>query len=160
MDGADDLPVGEWLTLRQLAASRNISKNSAERLVRRHKWRRQPGNDGFIRVLVPPGEEAPQRVETERPDRLQELREGVLEVIRPLQQAIGVLEAQLSEANARAAKAEQAAIDERLRADRLQARLEDDLQVARKDAEALRRREDEWWRQGRLRRVLAVLRRR
>ena len=34
---------GRWLTYRQIADLRGISKASAERLVRRHRWRRQEG---------------------------------------------------------------------------------------------------------------------
>jgi hypothetical protein len=50
---ADGPAVEQWLTLAELAAARGTSKASAARLVRRHKWRRQPGNDGHVRVLVP-----------------------------------------------------------------------------------------------------------
>jgi hypothetical protein len=50
---ADSPPDGQWLTLADLAKARGTSKASAARLVRRHKWRRQPGNDGHVRVLVP-----------------------------------------------------------------------------------------------------------
>ena len=45
--------AGRWMTYGQLAAARRISRASAERLARRMKWRRQGGNDGFARVLVP-----------------------------------------------------------------------------------------------------------
>ena len=45
--------VGRWLTYRQIADLRRISKASAERLVRRHKWRRQEDNEGVTRALVP-----------------------------------------------------------------------------------------------------------
>jgi hypothetical protein len=45
---------GQWMTLADLGRARGISKASAARLVRRHTWRRQAGNDGRVRVLVPP----------------------------------------------------------------------------------------------------------
>ncbi len=51
---ADTSAEGQWLTLADLGRARGISKASAARLVRRHKWRRQAGNDGRVRVLVPP----------------------------------------------------------------------------------------------------------
>ena len=41
------------MTYAELAAIRWISALSAERLVRRHKWPRQTGNDGVVRVFVP-----------------------------------------------------------------------------------------------------------
>jgi hypothetical protein len=50
--GPDD-ETGTWMTKRELAAARRISIASADRLVRRMKWRKQPGNDGRARVLVP-----------------------------------------------------------------------------------------------------------
>ena len=60
MDATDNPPIvagddSRWMTFAELAKARGISRLSAERLVRRHKWRRQPGNDGRTRVLVPSG---------------------------------------------------------------------------------------------------------
>ena len=49
--GEDD--DGTWMTKRELASIRRISVASADRLARRMKWRKQPGNDGRARVLVP-----------------------------------------------------------------------------------------------------------
>ncbi len=52
------MPDGESgtvsLTYAELARARGISKASAERLVHNHKWRRSRGNDGRVRVMVPP----------------------------------------------------------------------------------------------------------
>ena len=45
--------AGRWMTYGALANIRGITRPSAERLARRMKWRRQGGNDGFARVLVP-----------------------------------------------------------------------------------------------------------
>jgi hypothetical protein len=50
-DGAAD---GRWLTYDEIAAVRGTQRVGAIRWVQRHKWRRQPGNDGLVRVLVPP----------------------------------------------------------------------------------------------------------
>jgi hypothetical protein len=139
---ADDRADGRWMSLKELAASRRISVPSAARLMRRRKWRRQPGNDGHIRVWVPAGEQEPKaddraddRVDVPpearadsipdiRADALADIRSGVMEIIRPLQDAIAVLEVQLTEANARAGRAEQAVTDERVRADVLRDKLE------------------------------------
>jgi hypothetical protein len=52
MTEAED-DVGTWLTKAELAHVRGISIASATRLIRRQGWRRQPGNDGRVRVLVP-----------------------------------------------------------------------------------------------------------
>jgi hypothetical protein len=41
------------LTYVELAAVRGISLGSARRLVLRHRWPRQTGNDGLVRVTVP-----------------------------------------------------------------------------------------------------------
>jgi hypothetical protein len=53
MTEGDD--AGVWLTKAEFAARRQISQASADRLIRRQGWRRQPGNDGRVRVLVPEG---------------------------------------------------------------------------------------------------------
>ena len=47
--------TGGWLTSDQIAEAGSIRRIGAVRLVQRHKWRRQMGNDGLARVLVPPG---------------------------------------------------------------------------------------------------------
>jgi hypothetical protein len=44
---------GVWMTYAQLAASRGVKRIAAVRIVQRHKWRKQAGNDGQVRVLVP-----------------------------------------------------------------------------------------------------------
>jgi hypothetical protein len=58
---------GTWMTKAELAAARGISIESVERLMRRHRWRRQPGNDNRVRVLVPPDWLAPR--ESDPPHR-------------------------------------------------------------------------------------------
>jgi hypothetical protein len=50
------LAVGDGarrMTYAELAAVRGTSQASAVRLVRRHRWPRQAGNDGIVRVTVP-----------------------------------------------------------------------------------------------------------
>jgi len=49
----DTAGTERWLTYDELAALRGIKRIGAVRLVQRHKWRRQAGNDGLARVLVP-----------------------------------------------------------------------------------------------------------
>jgi hypothetical protein len=50
-DGAAE---GRWLTYDEIATVRGTQRVGAIRWVQRRKWRRQPGNDGLVRVLVPP----------------------------------------------------------------------------------------------------------
>ena len=53
------LAVGDGarrMTYAELAQAREISMASARRLVRRHAWARQVGNDGVIRIIVPLGQ--------------------------------------------------------------------------------------------------------
>jgi hypothetical protein len=53
-DSPADLGDGaRWMSFEELAAVRGISKPSAVKLVRRHKWRRQRDNQGHVRALVP-----------------------------------------------------------------------------------------------------------
>jgi hypothetical protein len=65
------LAVGDGarrMTYAELAAVRGISLPSARRLVLRHHWPRQAGNDGVVRVTVPLAEARPQtRVTTTTP---------------------------------------------------------------------------------------------
>ena len=50
----DDLGEAVWLSKAALAERRGISLASADRLIRRRHWRRQPSNaDGKVLVLVP-----------------------------------------------------------------------------------------------------------
>jgi hypothetical protein len=45
---------GDWLTYDQIAKLRGTAKVGAIRWVQRHRLRRQPGNDGLVRILVTP----------------------------------------------------------------------------------------------------------
>src|SRR3954451_2212382 len=53
-DGGTTGEAGRWLSYAELAEMRGITRKAAARLTLRHGWRRQPGNDGATRVLVPP----------------------------------------------------------------------------------------------------------
>ena len=50
--------AGRWLSYAELAEARGITRKAAARLTLRHRWRRQPGNDGAVRVWVPDGDMA------------------------------------------------------------------------------------------------------
>lgn len=42
-----------WLTYDEIATLKHIKRSGAIRWVQRHRWRRQTGNDGQVRALVP-----------------------------------------------------------------------------------------------------------
>ena len=110
---------GRWLSYVELAALRGISRDSAERLVRRKGWRRQADNQGNVRILVP-NPIADGRTDSQ-PDivrhisRLQESFDAVIEVIR----------ADLDRERSRADRAEAGRAAERSRADELRGRVDD-----------------------------------
>lgn len=57
-----------WMSYDEVAATLKITPASARNLVRRKGWKRQAGNDGRARVLVPDGAiDAPSDGETDAP---------------------------------------------------------------------------------------------
>jgi hypothetical protein len=157
--GPDRLSVGSpddggtWLTKAELARVRRISVASADRLIRRQGWRRQPGNDGRVRVLVPsdwikPGAGNPTDRESQNPtDILQNptdnvpdptdiaryivafeaaltvLREAHASEIATLHGVIDGLRSSIARGEDRAARTEADRNAERTRADALRDRL-------------------------------------
>jgi hypothetical protein len=127
-----------WLSYPELARLRGINLTSAFRLAKRHGWRRQKGNDGKLRVLVPAvdrtidldksvdkGRAAPGKgPDNDLAQVVAAIRSDTMEVVKPLQDAIAVLETQLTEANSRAERAD---------ADRRQAEGRADILLARLD---------------------------
>jgi hypothetical protein len=53
MDNQGDADGGRWMSYAELALTRGISRSSAERLVRRRRWRKQTDNRGNARAYVP-----------------------------------------------------------------------------------------------------------
>jgi hypothetical protein len=53
MQGSSDGPEDRWLTFGELATARGISRESAIRLIRKKRWRRQQDNQGRVIALVP-----------------------------------------------------------------------------------------------------------
>jgi hypothetical protein len=76
----DSPPDAKWMTHAELAEARGISKASAARLIRRHKWRRQADNQQRVRVLVPFDAISEPDI---RPDIRQDIREDIQEDDRP-----------------------------------------------------------------------------
>src|SRR5215469_8692794 len=112
MDAADvgpDVGAGAWLTYGQLAEVRQISRRAAVRLAQRHHLRRQPGNDGKVRVWVPADMAASSPFRPHPPASPPATDRASPEVtdVRPdapasATQALAVLEAALRAADARA----------------------------------------------------------
>jgi hypothetical protein len=84
-DGDADI---RWLSYAQIAKIRGISRASAERIVRRAKWRRQVDNQGVTRAAVPLAYGEPERINP--PDSQAEIPPGA----NSLQAAIDALREQ------------------------------------------------------------------
>lgn len=116
---------GRWMTKAELARVRPIALGSADRLIRRQGWRRQPGNDGRVRVLVP--DDWLQIDPNDRPtnDPRAKPTDGLMpQALAALEDAHATLREQLTAANLRAERAETSNAAERARADALRGRLE------------------------------------
>ena len=98
---------GRWMTYDELAAMRGIKRIGAVRLVQRYKWRRQAGNDGRARVLVPR--------DALQPVRGTDAGTTLAGALAALEDAVSGLREQLDVANARAERVEADRADERLR---------------------------------------------
>jgi hypothetical protein len=114
------------MTYGEIAESRRISVSSAERLVRRKHWRRQVGNDGVVRILIPLDDTQNPKEHTD-PDNRDPVRttrsavrtsDDVRGTIRTLEAAVRTLGEQLQVAN-------KSLIDERKRVDELLHQLAD-----------------------------------
>ena len=143
MDVGDDSGAnGVWMTYGEIAIVRGIKRVAAIRLVQRHKWRKQAGNDGLARILVPPewakpGDRAPRDIVPDVTDDVVRDDGGdVVRVINALETSIAslaeraeVAERRADQAESRADRAEHGRDAERARADVLRDRV-DAMQVA------------------------------
>jgi hypothetical protein len=180
------LAVGDGarrMTYAELAAVRDISALSAERLARRRRWPRQVGNDGIVRVLVPPAEVRkssenrrvsgpgdPPRIDL--PEITEVIREVIYEAIetsapydprtvRTLESAIEALGEQLATERHRCGQAEARAARAERRVEELRTVLADARsaeQIAAGEAAWLRALRDEQWSWRLLRRLRWALR--
>lgn len=133
MDGTGE--DGRWLTYGELAEVRGISKASATRMSFRHKWRRQAGNDGLVRVFVPASalHDKPHGSDMER------MTEAIDDAITAFREQVDMERQRANAAEARADRAEARADRAEAKADELRDRLDRqsvDLEVVRRDAEA------------------------
>src|SRR5215472_16410159 len=132
----------------ELAQSRGISKKAAQRLTLRHRWRRQPANDGGVLVWVPEGAATPTRQSAPQTDRHDNGSDGpyVAPLLEDANKRADVALAladrtlvQLAEATNRLQQAEDRADAAHQRADRAEARAdaaEKAVEQARAEAQA------------------------
>jgi hypothetical protein len=176
-DGETD-PTGDggrWLTYADLAEARGITRKAAVRMTQRHRWRKTPGNDGAVRIYVPDAMTVRPRDHDARPDgphdaphdaeatdgvtpfhaRALAALEAALAAVREAKDGeIATLRDTVEGLRGTVSRAEHRAVHAEDRANRA----ETEAREAQDAAEELRRRERDWWGQGRLRRVLAAWR--
>lgn len=111
--------TGQWMTYDEIAAARGTSRIAAVRLVQRHKWRRQAGNDGKARALVPPDMVQPEHViPPDAPDVASNTAGDVTGHNQLLAGAIAALEDAVQALREQLERSEAGRTDERQRADR------------------------------------------
>ena len=111
-DACDGMGHGAWMTYDELAASRGFTRRAAVRLTQRQRLRRQPGNDGQVRVWVPADMAKPSQRSSHRDNAGDDARDTGLTA-----GALVALEAAVAALTARADAADQRADAERARAD-------------------------------------------
>jgi hypothetical protein len=91
-----------WMTYDDVAHMRGTSRDAAIRWVQRRKLRRQPGNDGRIRVLVPPDTTASPNVTPSAPMTQAVLEHWFATIEMLLRDRMADMSRQLEEARAEA----------------------------------------------------------
>lgn len=126
----DSPPDTKRLTYAELGRLRGISRESAERLARRRKWPRVPGNDGVVRVDVPAdwatlgAPDNPDDVRGRRVDPVPALRAAVEELREQGRVLRDQLQREIARADGEAIRADRAEAELRtVREDSLWARL-------------------------------------
>jgi hypothetical protein len=124
-DACDDMGHGAWMTYDELATSRAITRRAAVRLTQRQRLRRQPGNDGLVRIWVPASTRLPSQGQSHRDDGGDDARDTGLMAgaLATLEAAVAALTGR-AEADRRVEQAEARADVEQARADSLKERLE------------------------------------
>jgi hypothetical protein len=118
---------GRWLTYAQLAKMRGITRKAAIRMTQRHRWRRQPGNDGTALVWVPHADLTPRQLPSRQTSRQTPDDDGdgntpgtsvLAGALAALEDAVAALREQLERAEAGRA-------DASARADRAEERIDE-----------------------------------
>jgi hypothetical protein len=132
----DEPDDARWMTYRELAQARGISPASATRLAFRKKWRRQKGNDGIARALVPLSEAEPAKpavpdvVGVIMGDVAHDAVPDIIRTISALEATLSSLREQLEREQGRSAAAE-------ARVERLEAEFHQEREAARRLAEQI-----------------------
>lgn len=130
-------PDGQWMTVAELATARGISKGSVDRLARQRRWRRQPGQQGQVRLLVPhdafqsAGEKPAELPSDGQSDRQSAVSRALRERVKVAEQRAERAEKRARDAEQARVAAEAAATRERDRAAMLIARAEAGLAAER-----------------------------
>ena len=123
-DACDDMGHGAWMTYDELATSRAITRRAAVRLTQRQRLRREPGNDGLVRIWVPASTRLPSQGQSHRDGGDDARDTGLMAgALATLEAAVAVLTGR-AEADRRVEQAEARADVEQARADDLRERLE------------------------------------
>jgi hypothetical protein len=112
----DNPPDIRWLSYQEIAVARGISRTSAERMVRRAKWRRQVDNQGVTKAAVPLSylERDPADPPDRPPDRQGENLPGnglLHDAVRAFEASIATLTEQLARERDRSDKSVAAMIE-------------------------------------------------
>jgi len=125
-DSHDD---SRWLTYDEIATVRGVKRSGAIRWVQRHKWRRQPGNDGQVRALVPNAWLRSRQSDDSHADSRRDTASDTVALVEAERR-------RADDANRRADVALALVADANARADRAEARADAAEQAARKAQEA------------------------
>lgn len=141
----DDPCEVRWISYSELAKARGIDRLSAMRIARKHKWAKQPGNDGTVRLAVPLSFlEAKKRDPKDHPsDEPREHPSDLSHIISELQAEVRALHERLAEQRELRAKAEGLAEARQAEIERLIT-----LRLSPESAPSARRKRF-WWRIGR-----------
>jgi chromosome segregation ATPase len=119
---SDDSGTTKWMTYAELAQARGIDRHSVMRHVGRHRWRRQRGNDGRIRIEVPLSYLSSDKSDDQSHDQSPDLSSDLRRTISALSSAVDELREQLQREARRADAAEERAAEAHGRAAEVEAR--------------------------------------
>ena len=157
----EDSGEGRWMSYDELSQARGIGRESAVKLVQAKRWRKMQGNDGSVRVLIPPEwlQRARKRSPESSPEASPESSPELSHAIKAFEAGLAVFREQVEAERQRADRlqieltvAEGRAGAERQRAERAEAALAAEREAhVRAVVEAA-----EFWSRGRLARMLAA----
>jgi len=90
MNDATNGETVRWMSYAELGQARGASAATARRMANRKRWKKQPGNDGTMRVAVPSGLAVPRETPPETS------RETMSQALAALETAVMTLSRQLA----------------------------------------------------------------